>query len=75
MSHKTNLALHGDHRNLLHNRDFRNPVNQQGQSSYTIASPLGYTVDKWLVDNRTITINDGYITVSNGATFIVVYEV
>lgn len=37
--------------NLLDNSDFRNPVNQRGQSSYTTA--WGYTLDRWyLGDNR-----------------------
>lgn len=31
-------------RNLLDNSDFRNPVNQRGQTSYTAA---GYTIDRW----------------------------
>lgn len=31
-------------RNLLDNSDFRNPINQRGQSSYT---GIGYTIDRW----------------------------
>ena len=35
-------------KNLLHNWDFRNPVNQRGQSSYT---GTGYgTIDRWKVE-------------------------
>lgn len=47
--------------NLLDNSDFRNPVNQRGQSSYTGS---GYTIDRWRTwqDNAAISIQDGYIT-------------
>lgn len=33
--------------NLLHNWDFRNPVNQRGQSSYTDVHNGKYTIDRW----------------------------
>lgn len=33
-------------RNLLHNWDFKNPVNQRGQTEYTAT---GYTIDRWRV--------------------------
>lgn len=36
-------------RNLLDNSDFRNPVNQRGQSSYSFGSWGGYTIDRWYV--------------------------
>ena len=42
-------------RNLLDNSDFRNPVNQRGQTSYTSAHG-GYTIDRWLA-NAAITLN------------------
>lgn len=47
--------------NLLDNSDFRNPVNQRGQASYT---GTGYAIDRWRswVDSNTLTIHDGYIT-------------
>ena len=53
-------------RNLLDNSDFRNPVNQRGQSSYSgEANKDVYTIDRWLfswqADGR-ITLEDGYIT-------------
>lgn len=47
-------------RNLLDNSDFRNPVNQRGQTSYTT---FGYTIDRWYVSQ-----NSGYssVSVNNG---------
>ena len=45
-------------RNLLDNSDFRNPVNQRGQSSYTAN---GYTIDRWMVYDGSITLFDGYV--------------
>lgn len=49
-------------RNLLDNSDFRNPVNQRGQKSYT----GGYGIDRWKQWNSSSTtyVRDGYITVS-----------
>lgn len=34
-------------RNLLDNSDFRNPVNQRGQDSYSLGNWGGYTIDRW----------------------------
>ena len=52
-------------RNLLDNSDFRNPVNQRGQASYTGE----YGIDRWRVWNSdTLTVNSGYIT-GNGYVF------
>lgn len=44
-------------RNLLDNSDFRNPVNQRGQTSYI---GVGYTIDRWISLNtgNTTTIFD-----------------
>lgn len=51
------------HRNLLDNSDFRNPVNQRGQSSYTGS---GYTIDRWETwEANRITIGNGYINTGN----------
>lgn len=65
-AHLTDVAAHGGiyHKNLLHNWDFRNPVNQRGQSSYSAGD---YTIDRWRRNNPNIlvNINSGYITVSN----------
>ena len=49
-------------RNLLDNSDFRNPVNQRGNTSYI----GGYGIDRWKQWNSssTIYVHDGYITVS-----------
>ena len=45
-------------KNLLHNADFRNPVNQRGQTSY---DSTGYTIDRW--KNK---FGTGKITVNGG---------
>ena len=47
-------------RNLLDNSDFRNPVNQRGKTNYTGG---GYTIDRWMMSDGSMTVNDGYITV------------
>ena len=55
-------------RNLLDNSDFRNPVNQRGQTSY---SGNGNTIDRWNIfsgeglSDVTLTVNDGYITIES----------
>ena len=54
----------GEHRvgaaaqNLLDNSDFRNPINQRGQSSYT---GVGYTIDRWRTwdENAAVTLHAG----------------
>jgi hypothetical protein len=50
-------------KNILHNWDFRNPVNQRGQSSY---ATNGYTIDGWRTnaDSVTLTVNAASITVA-----------
>ena len=49
-------------RNLLDNSDFRNPVNQRGQTDYT---NNGYTIDRWEIYNGAIGVTSlGYITTS-----------
>lgn len=45
--------------NLLKNWDFRQPVNQRGQTEYT---GYGYCIDMWILDDTTLTIKDGYIS-------------
>lgn len=56
-------------KNILDNSDFRNPVNQLGQSSYACSGKAVYTVDRWyitestsLFPGTTLTVNDGYVT-------------
>ena len=49
-------------RNLLDNSDFRNPVNQRGQTDYT---NNGYTIDRWEIYSGAIGVTSlGYITTS-----------
>ena len=51
-------------RNLLDNSDFRNPVNQRGQTSYT---GNGYTIDRWQFqanDPKTVSIASNGVKVS-----------
>jgi hypothetical protein len=56
--------------NLLINADFRNPINQREESSY---SADGYTIDRWKLtlngdSAATVTVNDGYITLTKSTT-------
>lgn len=52
-------------RNLLDNSDFRDPVNQRGQSSYS--SAYQYTIDRWRAASpRTcVTVETGYVSIRN----------
>lgn len=53
-------------RNLLDNSDFRNPVNQRGQGSYSGAT---YTIDRWRTweSSAVVTLNSNGITISADA--------
>lgn len=55
-------------RNLLDNSDFRNPVNQRGQTSYTLNSWGGYCIDRWAAHSAgaNVTIGSGGLTLSGG---------
>ena len=50
--------------NLLINSDFRNPVNQRGETSY---SGSVYMIDCWKGSAADLTVNDGSISVSRGS--------
>ena len=53
-------------RNLLDNSDFRNPVNQRGQTTYT---NNGYTIDRWELYSGLIGVSsDGYVS-TNGQMY------
>ena len=59
---KAPLALGAPH-NYLDNSDFRNPVNQRGNSNYVGGG--GYSLDRWILQLSTnLAVNDGYITLS-----------
>lgn len=51
-------------RNLLDNSDFRNPINQRGQTTYETA---GYTIDRWYATTAEteVTVNEGYLSITN----------
>lgn len=51
-------------RNLLDNSDFRNPVNQRGQTTYTFGENGGFTIDRWRtwLTGSSLTVCDGYIS-------------
>lgn len=52
--------------NLLINSDFRNPINQRGQTRY---SGFGvYTIDRWQTKNVTVDVIDGGIKLTNSGT-------
>lgn len=55
--------------NILINSDFRNPVNQRGQTTYTIPEST-YTIDRWKVlsNDATLSVNDGYIKISGNSS-------
>ena len=61
--------------NILHNADFRNPVNQRGQDVYTTT---GYTVDRWLVwstaSQPRTEVSNGFLSFINTANGIQVWE-
>lgn len=53
-THKADNTAHGvSHKNLLHNWDFRNPVNQRGLTSYNAA---GYTIDRWKASSSSVNL-------------------
>ena len=58
--------------NILHNWDFRNPVNQRGVSG-TISTP-GYFYDRWYLDTGTVNIGAGYVALGSGAAICQKFE-
>lgn len=62
---KTALQGRAAH-NLLDNSDFRNPVNQRGETSYTAN---GHTIDRWRdTSNATTIITENGLTLQNNST-------
>lgn len=60
---RVNNVRHTNVHNLLDNSDFRNPVNQRKESSYTTAGD--YSIDRWFLrTGATLTVNSGSITVT-----------
>lgn len=51
--------------NLLHNGDFRNPVNQRGVSG--AISTGAYFFDRWIRNSGTVAVAAGYLTMASGA--------
>lgn len=71
----------GSNKNLLHNWDFRNPVNQRGENSYVLTS-LSYFFDCWRVSGSptsanpiTISKGDYFTTISTNGTVGIVNQV
>ena len=66
-AHLADNAAHGGiyHKNILHNWDFRNPVNQRGQTEYT----SGYTIDRWRISG-TVRIKNGSIELESTDTLV-----
>lgn len=57
--------------NLLVNSDFRNTINQRGNTTYTDNSSdekWTYTIDRWRIKNLTLTVNATSITIKNNGT-------
>lgn len=61
------IALQKNSRNLLDNSDFRNPVNQRGQTSYNLLQG-NYGIDRWMPLNVTGVKNTVELT-NNGIIF------
>lgn len=53
-------------RNLLDNSDFRNPVNQRGNTSYS--NTTQYTIDRWRTTPGILTVNDNSISITKGSS-------
>lgn len=53
-------------RNLLDNSDFRNPVNQRGQTNYSLSAWGGYCIDRWAAysSSANVTIGSGGLILS-----------
>lgn len=48
--------------NLLHNWDFRNPVNQRGQVEYILT---GYAIDRWIISGSgMLSLRNGYLSLT-----------
>lgn len=59
-------------RNLLDNSDFRNPVNQRGQTTYTVS---GYTIDRWIANKaQPVIVNTDGITLDGTNDSIVLRQ-
>lgn len=52
--------------NLLNNSDFRNPVNQRGNTTYSLSAWGGYTIDRWAAYayDCTVTISNSGVELS-----------
>ena len=66
----THVNKVGAPHNYLDNSDFRNPVNQRGQTSYTSG---GYCIDRWCTDAwnsayPTVTVESGGIRIAGGVS-------
>lgn len=61
--------------NLLINWDFRQPVNQRGQSSYTTTSGSIPCLDRWLINaGVNLEIKDGYVTCTSTGQYQYFYS-
>ncbi len=59
------LTIDQAYPNLLHNWDFRNPINQRAVTG-TISS-AGYFFDRWILNSGSVTVAAGYMTMASGA--------
>lgn len=57
-------SLGMSHRNLLHNWDFRNPVNQRGITTLSPGVSQIYFVDRWYSSRTNITVNAESLSVA-----------
>lgn len=62
--------------NLLDNSDFRNPVNQRGQTIYSTAGQ--YTVDRWVMGadvGGMVAVGDGYIGMNASSGYVDIEQI
>lgn len=52
---RTNIGA-ASNPNLLDNWDFRNPVNQRGETEYTASTSWKYSIDRWRMFNTSVSI-------------------
>lgn len=57
--------------NLLDNWYFADPVNQRGQTEYTVG---GYTIDRWRIGGGTAALSDGQIVVRHSSGSLCVMQ-
>lgn len=50
--------------NILINSDFSYPVNQRGENEYDMSAKVGYTIDRWIAEKATVSVENQYMRIS-----------